>query len=183
MQKPFHEPATRPSRATLVTRRTACALNFDRFDSQNCSQECTGDSSYGAFGYGQTQGTFRIRFAAPTRVHEQPHVTQATGHSTGMQQVGPRTYNNVFRVSKLQTGRIVALKKGLWYSPSKLLLGSTKYEASVDLWSIDRLFAKRLLGSQNTGHPISQIQSMSATFTSTSQFAVSSPFTGGWTGA
>ncbi|KAK9073244.1 hypothetical protein SSX86_007568 [Deinandra increscens subsp. villosa] len=41
------------------------------------------------------------------------------------------------------TSRVVTL----WYRPPELLLGSTDYEASVDLWSIGCVFAELLLGS------------------------------------
>ncbi|KAI3762652.1 hypothetical protein L1987_53091 [Smallanthus sonchifolius] len=41
------------------------------------------------------------------------------------------------------TSRVVTL----WYRPPELLLGSTDYEASVDLWSIGCVFAEMLLGS------------------------------------
>ncbi|PWA38717.1 Protein kinase, ATP binding site-containing protein [Artemisia annua] len=40
------------------------------------------------------------------------------------------------------TSRVVTL----WYRPPELLLGSTDYEASVDLWSIGCVFAELLLG-------------------------------------
>nr|XP_043636980.1 protein IMPAIRED IN BABA-INDUCED STERILITY 1-like [Erigeron canadensis] len=41
------------------------------------------------------------------------------------------------------TSRVVTL----WYRPPELLLGSTDYEASVDLWSIGCVFAELLLGT------------------------------------
>ncbi|CAL5392236.1 unnamed protein product [Camellia sinensis] len=41
------------------------------------------------------------------------------------------------------TSRVVTL----WYRPPELLLGSTDYEASVDLWSVGCVFAELLLGS------------------------------------
>ncbi|CAK9148025.1 unnamed protein product [Ilex paraguariensis] len=40
------------------------------------------------------------------------------------------------------TSRVVTL----WYRPPELLLGSTDYEASVDLWSVGCVFAELLLG-------------------------------------
>ncbi|KAI3970870.1 hypothetical protein MKX01_024517 [Papaver californicum] len=40
------------------------------------------------------------------------------------------------------TSRVVTL----WYRPPELLLGSTNYEQSVDLWSVGCLFAELLLG-------------------------------------
>ncbi|KAF5961553.1 hypothetical protein HYC85_002762 [Camellia sinensis] len=41
------------------------------------------------------------------------------------------------------TSRVVTL----WYRPPELLLGSTDYGASVDLWSVGCVFAELLLGS------------------------------------
>lgn len=41
------------------------------------------------------------------------------------------------------TSRVVTL----WYRPPELLLGSTDYEASVDLWSVGCVFAELLLGT------------------------------------
>ncbi|XP_028059068.1 protein IMPAIRED IN BABA-INDUCED STERILITY 1-like [Camellia sinensis] len=41
------------------------------------------------------------------------------------------------------TSRVVTL----WYRPPELLLGSTDYEAPVDLWSVGCVFAELLLGS------------------------------------
>ena len=40
------------------------------------------------------------------------------------------------------TSRVVTL----WYRPPELLLGSTDYGASVDLWSVGCVFAELLLG-------------------------------------
>jgi serine/threonine protein kinase len=41
------------------------------------------------------------------------------------------------------TSRVVTL----WYRPPELLLGSTDYEASVDLWSVGCVFAELLIGT------------------------------------
>ena len=40
------------------------------------------------------------------------------------------------------TSRVVTL----WYRPPELLLGSTNYEVSVDLWSVGCVFAEMFLG-------------------------------------
>lgn len=40
------------------------------------------------------------------------------------------------------TSRVVTL----WYRPPELLLGSTDYGASVDLWSVGCVFAELLVG-------------------------------------
>lgn len=40
------------------------------------------------------------------------------------------------------TSRVVTL----WYRPPELLLGSTDYNASVDLWSVGCVFAELLVG-------------------------------------
>lgn len=40
------------------------------------------------------------------------------------------------------TSRVVTL----WYRPPELLMGSTSYEVSVDLWSVGCVFAELLLG-------------------------------------
>lgn len=40
------------------------------------------------------------------------------------------------------TSRVVTL----WYRPPELLLGSTAYGASVDLWSVGCVFAELLIG-------------------------------------
>ncbi|KAK1427219.1 hypothetical protein QVD17_15902 [Tagetes erecta] len=51
--------------------------------------------------------------------------------------------NSVGEKKQPLTSRVVTL----WYRPPELLLGSTDYEASVDLWSIGCVFAELLLGS------------------------------------
>lgn len=40
------------------------------------------------------------------------------------------------------TGRVVTL----WYRPPELLLGSTDYEETVDLWSVGCVFAEMFIG-------------------------------------
>ena len=40
------------------------------------------------------------------------------------------------------TSRVVTL----WYRPPELLMGSTSYEVSVDLWSVGCVFAELLMG-------------------------------------
>lgn len=46
------------------------------------------------------------------------------------------------RNRKPLTSRVVTL----WYRPPELLLGSTNYGASVDLWSVGCVFAEILIG-------------------------------------
>nr|GMD32615.1 probable serine/threonine-protein kinase At1g54610 [Ipomoea batatas] len=96
-----------------------------------------------------------------------------------LEKIGQGTYSTVFQARDLDSGRIVALKKvrfdhlepgnfglanfcnlrrrkpltsrvvTLWYRPPELLLGSTNYGASVDLWSVGCVFGELL-----TGRPI-----------------------------
>ncbi|XP_076960657.1 protein IMPAIRED IN BABA-INDUCED STERILITY 1-like isoform X1 [Bidens hawaiensis] len=55
---------------------------------------------------------------------------------------GLANFCNVDRDRRPLTSKVVTL----WYRPPELLLGSTDYEASVDLWSIGCVFAELLLG-------------------------------------
>nr|XP_043608080.1 protein IMPAIRED IN BABA-INDUCED STERILITY 1-like [Erigeron canadensis] len=55
---------------------------------------------------------------------------------------GLANFCNVARARRPLTSKVVTL----WYRPPELLLGSTDYEASVDLWSIGCVFAEFLLG-------------------------------------
>ncbi|CAI9284001.1 unnamed protein product [Lactuca saligna] len=55
---------------------------------------------------------------------------------------GLANFCNVAHDKRPLTSKVVTL----WYRPPELLLGSTDYEASVDLWSIGCVFAELLLG-------------------------------------
>nr|GEV65038.1 probable serine/threonine-protein kinase At1g54610 [Tanacetum cinerariifolium] len=55
---------------------------------------------------------------------------------------GLANFCNVARERRPLTSKVVTL----WYRPPELLLGSTDYEASVDLWSIGCVFAELLRG-------------------------------------
>ncbi|KAI3504678.1 hypothetical protein L1887_26331 [Cichorium endivia] len=55
---------------------------------------------------------------------------------------GLANFCNVAHERRPLTSKVVTL----WYRPPELLLGSTDYEASVDLWSIGCVFAELLLG-------------------------------------
>ncbi|KAL4566493.1 hypothetical protein LXL04_030609 [Taraxacum kok-saghyz] len=56
---------------------------------------------------------------------------------------GLANFCNVAHNKRPLTSKVVTL----WYRPPELLLGSTDYEASVDLWSIGCVFAELLLGA------------------------------------
>lgn len=55
---------------------------------------------------------------------------------------GLANFCNMARERRPLTSKVVTL----WYRPPELLLGSTDYDASVDLWSIGCVFAELLQG-------------------------------------
>ena len=55
---------------------------------------------------------------------------------------GLANFCNLAQDKRPLTSKVVTL----WYRPPELLLGSTDYDASVDLWSIGCVFAELLLG-------------------------------------
>ncbi|KAF8378736.1 hypothetical protein HHK36_030085 [Tetracentron sinense] len=65
-------------------------------------------------------------------------------NNEGILKVADFGLGNLFSSKNRQplTSRVVTL----WYRPPELLLGSTDYEASVDLWSVGCVFAELLLG-------------------------------------
>ncbi|KAK1435837.1 hypothetical protein QVD17_01607 [Tagetes erecta] len=66
-------------------------------------------------------------------------------NSEGVMKIGDfglANFCNVAHDRRPLTSKVVTL----WYRPPELLLGSTDYEASVDLWSIGCVFAELLLG-------------------------------------
>ncbi|GFS45992.1 protein kinase superfamily protein [Actinidia rufa] len=84
-----------------------------------------------------------------------------------LDKVGQGTYSSVYRARDVETGRIVCFEEDfglanyinvrhrqaltsrvvtLWYRPPELLLGSTNYGASVDMWSVGCVFAELFIG-------------------------------------
>lgn len=77
-------------------------------------------------------------------MHRDIKVSNILVNNEGILKLGDFGLANVLSTSNKQplTSRVVTL----WYRPPELLMGSTNYGVSVDLWSVGCVFAELFMG-------------------------------------
>ncbi|GMF23247.1 unnamed protein product [Phytophthora lilii] len=79
-------------------------------------------------------------------IHRDIKASNLLLNNQGMLKVGDFGLSRFWNEVNAKAGRYTNKVVTLWYRPPELLMGSTSYDFSVDIWSIGCIFGELLLG-------------------------------------